>query len=56
MKINLFKKNWKIKTKSGIFFPSNGDEYEGEWVRGMKQGHGTMKYNDGTIYDVCFPG
>ena len=30
---------------------SNGDQYEGEWVRGMKQGHGTMKYNDGTIYD-----
>jgi hypothetical protein len=25
-------------------------------VRGMKQGHGTMKYNDGTIYDVSFPG
>jgi hypothetical protein len=56
MKINLFKKNEnKNKILIGHIF-SNGDEYEGEWVRGMKQGHGTMKYNDGTIYDVCFPG
>lgn len=39
-----------------FLFCSNGDQYEGGWVRGMKQGHGTMKYNDGTIYDVSFPG
>lgn len=34
------------------YYFSNGDQYDGEWVRGMKQGHGAMKYSDGTIYDV----
>ena len=45
---------WQLEL--GQFFCSNGDQYEGEWVRGVKQGHGTMKYNDGTIYDVSVPG
>jgi hypothetical protein len=42
--------NEEISLSEYLF--SNGDEYDGEWVRGMKQGHGTMKYSDGTIYDV----
>lgn len=45
--------DWKLTHGIGLLvFFSNGDQYEGDWVRGMKQGHGTMKYNDGTIFDV----
>ena len=30
----------------------NGEIYEGGWVYGSKQGHGVMKYNDGSLYEV----
>lgn len=36
-----------------LFSPfSNGDIYEGDWVNDLRQGHGIMKFVDGTIYGV----
>lgn len=36
-----------------FFFASrNGDVYEGDWVNDLRQGHGIMKFVDGTIYGV----
>ena len=36
-----------------VFYPdSNGDVYEGDWVNDLRQGHGIMKFIDGTIYGV----
>ena len=31
---------------------SDGDVYEGDWVNDLRQGHGIMKFVDGTIYGV----
>ena len=31
---------------------SIGDVYEGDWVNDLRQGHGIMKFVDGTIYGV----
>ncbi len=31
---------------------SNGDQYEGDWVSGMRHGHGMIHCADGTLYDV----
>jgi len=36
-----------------VFYPdSTGDVYEGDWVNDLRQGHGIMKFIDGTIYGV----
>lgn len=31
---------------------SNGDKYEGHWVRDKKNGHGELWCADGTYYEV----
>ena len=31
---------------------SDGHVYEGDWVNDLRQGHGIMKFVDGTIYGV----
>ena len=42
-----------IETDFPFFNPdSNGDVYEGDWVNDLRQGHGIMKFVDGTIYGV----
>ena len=42
-----------IETDFLFFNPdSNGDVYEGDWVNDLRQGHGIMKFVDGTIYGV----
>lgn len=35
-----------------FFAGRNGDVYEGDWVNDLRQGHGIMKFVDGTIYGV----
>lgn len=30
----------------------NGDEYEGDWVQGQRQGHGVLRRADGSTYEV----
>ena len=36
-----------------VFYPdSTSDVYEGDWVNDLRQGHGIMKFIDGTIYGV----
>ena len=35
-----------------LMFYSDGDVYEGDWVNDLRQGHGIMKFVDGTIYGV----
>ena len=38
-----------------VFNPnSTGDVYEGDWVNDLRQGHGIMKFIDGTIYGVSW--
>ena len=32
--------------------PRNGDEYEGNWVRDQRQGHGMLRLADGSTYEV----
>lgn len=45
--------NWIL---SHMFFysDSKGDVYEGDWVNDLRQGHGIMKFVDGTIYGVSW--
>ena len=31
---------------------SNGDSYEGDWVNGLRHGHGLLRCTDGTVYEV----
>lgn len=33
-------------------FDSDGHVYQGDWVNDLRQGHGIMKFIDGTIYGV----
>ena len=33
-------------------FDRDGHVYEGDWVNDLRQGHGIMKFIDGTIYGV----
>ena len=33
-------------------FNRDGHVYEGDWVNDLRQGHGIMKFIDGTIYGV----
>ena len=35
-----------------IFFCSNGDRYDGDWVNDQRQGHGQLRATDGTQYNV----
>lgn len=43
--------NWILSKM--VFNPnSTGDVYEGDWVNDLRQGHGIMKFIDGTIYGV----
>lgn len=34
-----------------VFVFQNGDTYEGEWVKGKKQGIGKINYTDGSRYE-----
>ena len=40
----------KVVDEGKEIFP-NGDEYEGEFVNHVFEGHGVLKYNNGNIYD-----
>jgi hypothetical protein len=35
---------------------ANSTTYSGEWVRGVREGTGTCRYDDGTIYSGYFKG
>ena len=35
-----------------VCVPRNGDEYEGDWVRDQRQGHGVLRCADGSTYEV----
>ena len=43
-------KDGKFEGQGKINF-INGDEYNGEWKDNVFHGKGTMKYNDGTIFE-----
>ncbi len=31
---------------------ARGGEYDGEWKKGKRDGHGVMKYSDNEVYEV----
>ena len=44
------------KVRSVLFLLSNGDQYDGDWVAGVRHGHGLLRCVAGTIYDVGYAG
>ncbi len=43
--------NGKKEGKGRLFMTENGEESEGDWVKGQRDGFGTMKYANGDIYN-----